>query len=73
VLELEPGLASDAVLRRIASEGALRAKGFVATDAGLRIVQGVGARIEIAATDSAPPAELIGRVVVIRRRRDARG
>jgi len=73
VLELEPGLAPDTILRRIASEGALRAKGFVETDAGTRVVQGVGARIEIAPTDAAPPAELLGRVVVIRRRRDARG
>ncbi|MEX2207878.1 MAG: GTP-binding protein [Myxococcota bacterium] len=73
VLELEPGLAPDAILRRIASEGALRAKGFVETDAGTRVVQGVGARIEIALADAEPPKELIGRVVVIRRRRDARG
>jgi cobalamin biosynthesis protein CobW len=73
VLELEPGLAADTILRRIASEGALRAKGFVATDAGTRVVQGVGARIEIAPAETAPPPELIGRVVVIRRRRDAHG
>ena len=73
VLELEPGLRSDTILRRIASEGALRAKGFVATDAGTRVVQGVGARIEIAPTDAVPPPDLIGRVVLIRRRRDARG
>ncbi len=73
VLELEPGLAPDAILRRIAAEGALRAKGFVASREGLRVVQGVGARIEIAAADAAPPPELVGRVVVIRRRRDARG
>ncbi len=70
VLEFEPGLRSDTILRRIAAEGALRAKGFVATDEGPRVVQGVGARIEIAPTDGAPPPELIGRVVVIRRRRD---
>ena len=70
VLEFEPGLRSDTILRRIANEGALRAKGFVVTDAGTRVVQGVGARIEIAPTGTPPPAELIGRVVVIRRRRD---
>jgi cobalamin biosynthesis protein CobW len=73
VLELEPGLAPDTILRRIASEGALRAKGFVETDAGTRLVQGVGARIEIALPDAEPPEELVGRVVVIRRRRDVRG
>ena len=70
VLEFEPGLRSDTILRRIASVGALRAKGFVVTDAGLRVVQGVGARIEIAPTETKPPAELLGRVVVIQRRRD---
>ena len=71
VLELAPGQGADAILRRIASEGALRAKGFVATDAGLRIVQGVGARIELAPAETPPPAELVGRVVVIRRSRGA--
>jgi hypothetical protein len=30
-------------------------------------VQGVGARIELASTDVAPPPDLVGRVVVIRR------
>jgi cobalamin biosynthesis protein CobW len=73
ILELEPGLPSDTILRRIAAEGALRAKGFVVTDQGPRVVQGVGARIEIAKPDGAPPPELIGRVVVIRRSRDRRG
>ncbi|MGH2901447.1 MAG: GTP-binding protein, partial [Solirubrobacteraceae bacterium] len=73
VLELEPGLPADTILRRIAELGALRAKGFVATDAGLRVVQGVGARIEIAPAEAQPPAELVGRVVVIRRSRGARG
>lgn len=73
VLELEPGLAPDAILHRIAAEGALRAKGFVASDAGLRVVQGVGARVELAPADAQPPAELVGRVVVIRRKRAVRG
>jgi cobalamin biosynthesis protein CobW len=73
VLEFEPGLRADTILRRIAGEGALRAKGFVATDAGLRIVQGVGARIEIAPAEAEPPADLVGRVVVIRRSGVARG
>jgi len=46
---------------------ALRAKGFVQTAGGLRLVQGVAGRIEI--TEAAPPrAELVGRVVVIERR-----
>ena len=73
VLEFEPGLRAETILRRIASAGALRAKGFVATDAGLRVVQGVGARIEIAPAEAEPPADLIGRVVVIHKRPGSRG
>jgi len=73
VLDFEPGLRPDTILRRIESEGALRAKGFVITDAGPCVVQGVGARIEIVPTETKPPADLVGRVVVIRRSRDARG
>jgi hypothetical protein len=58
------------VRRRIAAERPLRAKGFVATDEGLRLVQGVGARLELSEPDVSPPAELVGRVVVIRKRVD---
>jgi cobalamin biosynthesis protein CobW len=71
VLELEPGLDADTLLRRVEAEGALRAKGFVQTDAGLRVLQGVGARIELSVPEATPPADLIGRVVVIRRARGA--
>lgn len=69
VLELEAGLDADTLLRRIGAEGALRAKGFVQTDAGLRVLQGVGARLELSVPEATPPADLIGRVVVIRRKR----
>jgi cobalamin biosynthesis protein CobW len=71
VLELEPGLDADTLLRRIAAEGALRAKGFVETDEGLRVLQGVGVRVELSIAETLPPPELIGRVVVIRRKRGA--
>lgn len=73
VLELPARLSADTILRRIEREGALRAKGFVETDAGVRVVQGVGARIEISPAEAPPPAELIGRVVLIRRRRGGHG
>jgi hypothetical protein len=43
----------------------------VVTDLGLRLVQGVGARLELTEPEAAPPPELVGRVVVIRKR--ARG
>jgi G3E family GTPase len=64
---LPTGLASADVVAQLRGLGALRAKGFVATREGLRLVQGVGARIELARTEVAPPPELVGRVVVIRR------
>ena len=60
------GLASRDVIAELRGLGALRAKGFVATREGLRLVQGVGARIELAQAEAAPPG-LVGRVVVIRR------
>ncbi len=46
----------------------LRTKGFVATQAGIRVVQGVGRRLELTPPgDLLVPPDLIGRVVVIRR------
>jgi cobalamin biosynthesis protein CobW len=66
-LVLPTGLASSEVIARVRALGALRAKGFVATREGLRLVQGVGTRIDLARTETAPPPELVGRLVVIRR------
>jgi G3E family GTPase len=51
----------------LAQEGLLRAKGFVETDEGTRLVQVVGRRIEISLPEEPPPDELLGRVVLIRR------
>jgi cobalamin biosynthesis protein CobW len=67
VRDFEPGLASRVVEERVRAAGALRAKGFVETAEGLRLVQGVGARIELVVPEVAPPRELVGRVVLIRR------
>jgi G3E family GTPase len=44
-LRFERGVAPEAVLERVREAGALRAKGFVATSQGLRLVQGVGPRV----------------------------
>lgn len=55
----------DALEDQLRELGALRIKGFVSTPAGPRLVQGVGRRIEFSPAN--PPAELLGRVVVIRR------
>jgi len=68
-LVLEPGLTPEAVAERLSARGSLRAKGFVATSEGLRLVQGVGARLELTQVAAPPPPELVGRVVLIRRRR----
>jgi len=46
----------------------LRTKGFVRTQEGLRVVQGVGRRLELVPVgDLVVPPQLVGRVVVIRR------
>jgi cobalamin biosynthesis protein CobW len=65
--EFARGVPSAEVIETLRAEGALRAKGFVDTAEGLRLVQGVGARVELAAPALPPPPELVGRVVLIRR------
>jgi cobalamin biosynthesis protein CobW len=65
-LEVEAGIAPAVLVERLRALGALRAKGWVETDAGPRLVQGVGRRIEL--LPGTPPApEWAHRVVVIRR------
>jgi cobalamin biosynthesis protein CobW len=61
------GAEPDALVERVRALAPLRAKGFVVTSEGPRILQGVGPRIELSKLDFAPPAELLGRIVVIRR------
>ncbi len=67
----EPGLSSARLRAELAEQSAaqelLRAKGFVMTDEGVALVQVVGRRIEIGPPPEAPPEDLIGRVVTIRR------
>jgi len=64
---VEDGVEPDVLSERLRRLGALRAKGFVQTSDGLRLVQGVGRRIELAEVMLPPPAALLGRVVVITR------
>ena len=64
---IEAGTEPDALVERVRALAPLRAKGFVITSEGPRILQGVGPRIELSKLDFAPPAELLGRIVVIRR------
>jgi cobalamin biosynthesis protein CobW len=66
-ISVEPGLEAEELVARLRGGSALRVKGFVRTREGIRVVQGVGARLELAVPEAEPPAELVGRVVVIRR------
>ena len=70
-LEVEDGIASDVLIARLRHLGVLRAKGFVQTSEGLRLVQGVGRRIELTTVDTPPAAPFIGKIVVIGRRGSA--
>ncbi len=67
-LPIAAGVHPEALCAHLQQLGALRAKGFVETSQGVRLVQGVGRRIELLAPTLPPPSELLGRVVVITRR-----
>ena len=66
-IAVERGVEPEVLRERLRGLGALRAKGFVETAQGPRLVQGVGARIELEEVEIAPPRGLVGRVVVIHR------
>jgi G3E family GTPase len=66
-LAVEEGVDPDTLIARLRSLGMLRGKGFVHTSDGLRLVQGVGRRIELSEPQVSPPAALVGRVVLITR------
>jgi len=66
-LSVAEGTEPDALVERVRALAPLRAKGFVITSEGPRILQGVGPRIELSKLDFAPPADLLGRIVVVRR------
>jgi len=62
-----PRLACAALRADLEALDLLRAKGFVETAEGIRLVQVVGRRVEIELPPEPPPAALVGRVVTIRR------
>ncbi len=63
-----PGVVDgDDLLAQLRAIGAIRAKGFVTTADGIRVIQGVGSRIELSEPTAEPPAQLIGMVVLIDR------
>lgn len=67
-LRVPAGLDAAAAEAWIGARRGLRTKGFVATTEGVRVVQGVGRRLELAPPgDLVVPEALLNRVVVIRR------
>jgi len=66
-IAVEAGIELDLLAERMRDLGALRIKGFVETAAGVRVVQGVGPRIEFNEPAEPPAPGLLGRLVVIRR------
>lgn len=66
-LEIPPGKAEAELVEQLRNLGAVRIKGFVSTVGGLRVVQGVGPRIQLTPAESSIDEDLIGRVVVIER------
>lgn len=64
---IEQGIDPETLIHRIQSCHALRAKGFVQTSDGLRLVQGVGPRVDLIEPTMNPPDHLMGRLVLIRR------
>ena len=68
VWSVPQGIAIEELESRLAEPGLLRAKGFAQTDAGIRLVQVVGRRIELRPVEEAVAPELLDRIVLIRRR-----
>jgi cobalamin biosynthesis protein CobW len=66
-IEVERGIEEAVLIARLREMGAVRAKGFVETADGVRLVQGVGRRVE--ATPATADPSLCGKLVVIRRTR----
>ena len=66
-ISVAEGIEPEVLRARLRRLGVLRAKGFVQTSQGLRLVQGVGRRLELTEVTLPPPAALLGRVVVITR------
>lgn len=67
-MDIEEGIDPNVLIARLRHLGVLRAKGFVKTSEGLRLVQGVGRRIELTEVGTPPPALFVGKIVVIGRR-----
>ncbi|MGB0910854.1 MAG: CobW family GTP-binding protein [Nitrospirales bacterium] len=67
VQTVESGLDESTLVERFSALQALRVKGVVETASGLRVVQGVGSRVDLVEPATSLPSHLIGQVVIIRR------
>jgi cobalamin biosynthesis protein CobW len=67
VLEVAPGRSGEDLVAWVRELGVLRAKGWVETDEGIRLLQGVGRRVELSHEPPPPGSGRVGRLVVIRR------
>jgi G3E family GTPase len=67
IVRVERGVDEKELAERLREPGLLRAKGFVETREGTRLVQVVGRRIEIEAAEAPADPRLLGRLVLIRR------
>lgn len=71
VWQVPSGLSTAQLEAHLGQPGLLRAKGFVQTESGIRLVQVVGRRIEMHPCEEPPSPDLLGRVVLIRRAQGA--
>jgi len=69
IVAVEAGVDETVLVARFRALGALRAKGFVRTAIGIRLLQAVGGRVQLHAVAAPPDAALLGSVVVVRRAR----
>lgn len=67
VLKIEDGIEPEVLIQNLKQQEALRIKGIVNTSVGLRLIQGVGSRIDVLPSSNDFPHHLIGQVVVISR------
>jgi G3E family GTPase len=61
-----PGQSEEVIRETVLGQKAVRAKGFVESSTGVRVVQGVGRRVELSPVDQPVGKDLLGRVVVIK-------
>ena len=67
IIAVESGIDEASLIERFRAMGALRAKGFVHTPVGPRLLQAIGDRVQLHDVDSPRDVALLGKVVVIRR------